>query len=615
MRQPVAQPTVLHETVATPPLDSMTDMLHSKTVTMNGFPYQSLKSDKSSIRLIQLQPAAIFTSDVHCDIYHISLDTNPVYEALSYAWGDANITETIYIQQHPVQATVNLVSALRHLRLQDVPRTLWVDAVCIDQTNLEERGSQVAFMARIYSRAKCDVLWISNDPTDDARNAFSFVKDLSIFADHYNNESQSVRRLRSDKTIEQAFFALRRDQRSENLYKIFNFPLVWTRIWIVQEVAMAQNVIMQCGFHSLSADTMTKLCRVLLGRFNSESGKIIQHCGPALRICSMFGASSSPECLSTLQTWARLSDMEAKDPRDKLFALVSIAKDDPAAVIPDYTKSVREISVTAIRNAITRHKNLDSLCLGYRLKTQETMDLPSWAPDLTGSTELCRIIVHDEFLASAKTLASDIDCNRTAANVLELNLSGIWLDTVAIVYEPISSTWGWKELQDRFRRWEKMVTDTYCTGEPGFLAFTKTLMLDTGIDYDRASESEIIQFNKLLQRLASSEGGLCTSKGNCASLSANLQDNSFLRSFNCRFTCRFCITMKGFLVMAPTSTQMDDTVCVLYGSKMPHILRPVSDTKDKYEFIGPSYVHGFMYGEALDWRDQGRLEEQTFNLV
>src|SRR6266536_764396 len=72
---------------------------------------------------------------------------------------------------------INLVSALRHLRLKDIARTMWVDAICIDQSNIDERGHQVALMTKIYSLAKCDLLWIGDDYT--AGYVFKIVEETA----------------------------------------------------------------------------------------------------------------------------------------------------------------------------------------------------------------------------------------------------------------------------------------------------------------------------------------------------------------------------------------------------------------------------------------------------
>ncbi|KAM0417359.1 hypothetical protein ACHAPT_012675 [Fusarium lateritium] len=77
------------------------------------------------------------------------------FEALSYVWGFMENAEEALVEQPSGFATLaigqNLTSALRHLRYEKTGRTLWVDAVCINQSDLEERAAQVLRMADIYS--------------------------------------------------------------------------------------------------------------------------------------------------------------------------------------------------------------------------------------------------------------------------------------------------------------------------------------------------------------------------------------------------------------------------------------------------------------------------------
>ena len=67
--------------------------------------------------------------------------------------------------------------------------------------------------------------------------------------------------------------------------------------------------------------------------------------------------------------------------------------------------------------------------------------------------------------------------------------------------------------------------------------------------------------------------------------------------------------------MIPNTAAAGDILCILYGSEFPHLLRKVPGKEDTYTLIGIAYVHGFMDGEAIEWRDQGRLKEQRLNLV
>ena len=116
------------------------------------FQYTPLGSG-DRIRLLRILPRASTASGtLSCQIFEVDLSTAPEYEALSYVWGDVNDQEEIRLNGGLVSITRNLYSALRALRHNALPRTIWADALCIDQHNVLERNHQVAIMGSIYQR-------------------------------------------------------------------------------------------------------------------------------------------------------------------------------------------------------------------------------------------------------------------------------------------------------------------------------------------------------------------------------------------------------------------------------------------------------------------------------
>lgn len=107
-----------------------------------GFQYPALNS-LDSIRLLTLQPG-LPGSKIHCDVEERTLlECNDIYEnytALSYVWGAATETKPIVVNGHSFEATINLVAALDDHRDERRPLRLWVDAICIDQSNTQERN-------------------------------------------------------------------------------------------------------------------------------------------------------------------------------------------------------------------------------------------------------------------------------------------------------------------------------------------------------------------------------------------------------------------------------------------------------------------------------------------
>jgi hypothetical protein len=121
----------------------------------------SIRADRRQIRIIELLPGTP-QDEIRCASHIANLDDNPVYEALSYVWGDSRITKRIYVDGRPMEITVNLESALRHIRKPAESRFLWIDAICINQNNNAEKTHQVHLMGDIYGNTEQCLLWLGD---------------------------------------------------------------------------------------------------------------------------------------------------------------------------------------------------------------------------------------------------------------------------------------------------------------------------------------------------------------------------------------------------------------------------------------------------------------------
>ncbi len=113
--------------------------------------YQPLDQDLREIRVLTILPGD-YKAPIECTLEKVPLFEADEYEALSYTWGDPKITTEIFINGNSFQATLNLATALVELRARHHSR-IWIDAVCIDQNNRQEKGLQVLRMAAIYRKA------------------------------------------------------------------------------------------------------------------------------------------------------------------------------------------------------------------------------------------------------------------------------------------------------------------------------------------------------------------------------------------------------------------------------------------------------------------------------
>jgi hypothetical protein len=142
-------------------------------------------------RLVHLAPGK-HDDPIICFLEPFHTRDPPPYVALSYVWGDPKITAPISVDGHVLQVTTNLEAALRHLRRHKKSRTLWIDAIAINQSDVEERSQQVTLMADIYRNAKSVTIWLG---PADAYSAiiFRYMNKISWGARGLPNRLRSLK--------------------------------------------------------------------------------------------------------------------------------------------------------------------------------------------------------------------------------------------------------------------------------------------------------------------------------------------------------------------------------------------------------------------------------------
>jgi hypothetical protein len=345
--------------------------------------YSNLETDRS-IRLLSLLPAKDSHSPLEGLIGRVELDTIPhhPYEALSYVWGSPEPSDEIFIDGCLFRVTSNLGKALRRLRQTQEPRTLWIDAICINQADTTERASQVQLMGDIYKQAS---------------RVVAYLADLDEGMD--STTPGEISRLSITK------------YRGEDVENILRDPW-WSRVWVIQEAAFADplvfiigtketdgsDLLRQLDLHHASKDTKRKQHRNPL-RHSDVQRRLPVHAGlprhlpirPDMRD-TLAVAKYLRQRLSNvglLELLERSRGYKTTDPRDKIYAVLGLASDSQAlGVRPDYSKSKVEVFAGVAAAIIAHSRSLHVLSYAHKTPSQISdtkynQFLPSWVPDWT----------------------------------------------------------------------------------------------------------------------------------------------------------------------------------------------------------------------------------------
>ncbi|KAH7163793.1 heterokaryon incompatibility protein-domain-containing protein [Fusarium sp. MPI-SDFR-AT-0072] len=353
---PYATPQRVDDSVPSSPLG----------VTSSADVYQPLSSS-SSFRLLELLPSSNRTEPLVGRLVDSDITFQPNYEALSYVWGIITPVRYINLGDQDISITPNLHSALIHLRSPDTIRTLWVDALCINQSVHGERNQQVRIMGDIYKSARQVVVWLG-DAADDSHLVFQHVNDESI-PDSFHNDStppEDKRRAWSALVKRPWFF----------------------RTWVIQEIALAKRAVMMCGeestlWRNVDVGWKPDFSSGAKGLSRSSRGNEYDHpiegFDPDSHIWSLrlLGVGSDP--ISILR-YSRVC--QTTEIRDKIYGILGLF--EPGFIPVDYDLPVENIFRQFTEAVILLTKDLRILKhLGAK---RSYPNLPSWVPDFTDTS-------------------------------------------------------------------------------------------------------------------------------------------------------------------------------------------------------------------------------------
>ncbi|KAH8682699.1 heterokaryon incompatibility protein-domain-containing protein [Xylariales sp. PMI_506] len=394
-----------------------------ETIARTTLQYIPLDPSRSEVRLLTILPGR-HDAELRCLLAAASLDDQPRYEALSYVWGDPQrlALKDITVNGTPVSITANLASGLRRLRQRRARRTIWVDAVCINQADPTEKNHQIPLMSRLYESAEAVVIWLGEPGSGD----------LQLFAERasarYVERSTAAVLRRLGAYLRALISAEHRFTRhidslhvAQGMYELLGheyFYRMWTfqeyllnpkePVFLVGKTVLRLDKIMPHLFDMLSSETAA-LADILSRRPQYEDSpntklrdlwrqtqNFLSMEDRAKRIPIQTYASKtfSVRLAISMRGFERsmysllvqTADRACSDPRDRIYALYGLNARIQAALPPDYTKPIDQVVLETVAYMVNYeqkgHQVLASI-FPLRPERLETAAHPSWLPDLT----------------------------------------------------------------------------------------------------------------------------------------------------------------------------------------------------------------------------------------
>ena len=575
---------------------------------------------------------------VECSMTIISLDDGAAYfNALSYAWGDANDTTTIIVNQLPVTVTKNLAKCLQSLRhytishaqiLDQPPSKIWVDAVCINQQDLLERSQQVHLMGDIYSSARNVVIWLGEgtEYTDyalDMMNSTNFrerLKDLTISRRWPFEEEIMV-----DVVVKQVLCKRK----------------WWQRLWVRQEFILAKKEPVFCCGCKIIAWSHLLSCFLSFPRSWNYPNIEDKWEDCRKKVASSLDESDAdmgihPIALHRIRTSFRqrralpicdifrylLRNSAATDPRDFVYGLLGLLdQQERDQITLDYELAPMKI-YQQVGYLLWKQHTEQTLSELLPILNFHGIDngFPSWVPDFASQPI--------RGWRDHRTIQAGKPWRKQSGNPFKFDqtvlvLRGIIFDVVDNVIATPNEFSDVREIAPFLGDVEELLLEAINRSIPPLhplkplsglkheesvvQTLTKSTV-ETG-DLFPSLEDEKVWARLMGRETSSPEIAMAIGGGKYSRLFARL--STMLRG---KLLGRKVLTTEaGFVGIGVSQIEVGDIITFIFGSTAPLILRHCADS---YRLVGSAYVSGLMDPDLLDRYFGKRIfQEVSFNIV
>ena len=574
--------------------------------------WQPLNIAQREIRLLLLDPSSEFAAPLSGRLSTVSLNDKPSFDAISHAWGRASDIRTLSLDGKVLMITIEVEACLRHLRHKAYIRALWVDAVCIDQQDLMERGSQVEFMRYIFRQAAVVHVWLGYR----TRQIEELMEDIARApsSEHYAKNIWDADAKQAHRSLDlEVSLLLSQDW--------------WSRLWIRQEVALAKIVRLHYGKNSAELQQLKHwaLTTKTLDCDGDAYVACVYQINALTTLREIVLLRNRDELVILL---AESRESSVADARDRVYGQLefvsAILQED--IMRTDYTLSTEQVFTNFAFSLMRSCRSLDILNQPSS-QYNSIHALPTWVPDWTSRysfvPEKRRLAYYTDFRATAGRAMPEPRRSRLVFSSIEstVDLLGVRGHVFAMcqevgpaceVYSVVSTAAALSRLilsewLPRFRGRQDCYTGTQGSNRRTLSTvatnvdaqFAATMLRGLLWRQDR-DHPERIQDDSEAVPLFHTIMEACTVYQPTSELD-ELSDSMTLFMDGLRRT-RFFIDSDGRPGLGPTNIEPGDVLALLLGGDMPYVLRRDESGREPsaYKFIGECYVHEAMDGELFD---------------
>lgn len=545
------------------------------------------------------------------------------YEAISYVWGSEVLDNWILVDGQQLPITENLAMSLRQARYSSTHCALWVDSICINQSDAQEKGHQVRRMGHIYKQAQRTLICLGCDNQQDARVASDLIQDVRAMMDRVFTDPSFSWKLDAFPWPEPDS-PLLTPARWDTADMLYEHPW-FSRGWTIQEVALSRNaLILWAGSKIPWVHLITtyfwymRRARPNLPKLPTSEINMI-HQNHAIRsnrqileeLITLWGRphymlSGGLATLTTLD-WARR--LQLTDAKDRIYAFMEIPTLDGAMqalqLEPDYSTNTSHLDIYRDFAIAYLEKTRDLDLLRYAVAAPTTehspldaCTLPSWIPHW-GAGNIPNIVINRG--REKVTLNPDSPEFTIQDNGSALRVKAIIFDAIAYVAGVPSLDMDWKNLQDVLK---------YVIA--GWRDISRKSAEHTGPHHDRLAQAQafigIICCDSVLgdeQEWAKSTlafARLLEADTADRLVQDYLQDSHVQRIMKLlitsRGTLRPAIFDRGQYGTVPFASRKGDVCAIIFGTSAPLIVRKVAGDGHRYTLVGVAYV------QSRKWCDE-----------